>query len=105
MNDRYFLSRSLFSRAQRLIAGGVSSHIRRLEQPVPLFFTRAEGSRMWDVDGNEYIDYQMGMGPNLFGHAPKFITDRVSSDMRNGYVFTGQTAQELAVTEMVLKAA
>lgn len=104
MNDRYSLSRSLFSRAQRLIAGGVSSQIRRLEQPVPLFFSRAEGSRMWDVDGNEYIDYQMGMGPNLFGHAPRFITDRVARDMRSGYVFTGQTAQELAVTEMVLKA-
>ncbi|MEX0761737.1 MAG: aspartate aminotransferase family protein [Dehalococcoidia bacterium] len=97
-------SHELFARANQMVAGGVSSQIRRSEQPVPLFFERAEGSRMWDVDGNEYVDYVMGMGPNLFGHAPKFITEQVARDMQRGYVFTGQFEQELEVTEMVREA-
>jgi glutamate-1-semialdehyde 2,1-aminomutase len=97
-------SQELFDRANTLVAGGISSQIRRGERPVPLFFERAEGAHMWDADGNEYIDYVMGMGPNLFGHAPEFITDAVAKDMREGYVFTGQFRQELEVAEMVREA-
>ncbi len=98
---KFTRSLELFEKANTLVAGGVSSQIRRGEKPVPLFFTRAAGAHMWDVDGNEYVDYVMGMGPNLFGHAPKFITDAVARDMRDGYVFTGQFQQELEVAEMV----
>jgi len=94
----------LFERANELVAGGVSSQIRRGEKPVPLFFERAQGSRMWDADGNEYVDYVMGMGPNLFGHAPQFIVDAVARDMRKGFIYTGQFEQELRVTEMVREA-
>jgi glutamate-1-semialdehyde 2,1-aminomutase len=101
---RFVRSFELFERANSLVAGGVSSQIRRGEKPVPLFFRRAAGARMWDADGNEYIDYVMGMGPNLFGHAPKFITDAVARDMREGYVFTGQFQKELEVAEMVREA-
>jgi len=94
----------LFEKASELVAGGVSSQIRRGEKPVPLFFERAQGSRMWDVDGNEYVDYVMGMGPNLFGHAPQFIIDAVARDMQKGFIYTGQSEQELRVTEMVREA-
>ncbi len=97
-------SQELFDRANTLIAGGISSQIRRGERPVPLFFERASGAHMWDVDGNEYVDYVMGMGPNLFGHAPAFITEAVTRDMREGYVFTGQFQKELEVAEMVREA-
>mgnify|MGYP004001641801 FL=1 len=56
----------LFEKAKELVAGGVSSQIRVNEPAeVPLFFTRAKGSKMWDADGNEYIDYIQGMGPHL----------------------------------------
>ena len=78
-------SQRLFDRATELVAGGVSSQIRVNEPaPVPLFFTHATGARMWDADGNEYIDYIQGMGPNLFGHAPEFINRQVEEDMRKG---------------------
>ncbi len=97
-------SQELFDKANTLVAGGISSQIRRGERPVPLFFERAAGAHMWDADGNEYVDYVMGMGPNLFGHAPKFITDAVARDMRDGYVFTGQFQKELEVAEMVREA-
>ena len=93
----------LFEKAKKLVAGGVSSQIRVNEPAeVPLFFTRAKGSKMWDVDGNEYIDYIQGMGPNLFGHSPDFINKQVSEDMETGYVFAGQFERELEVAEMIL---
>jgi len=96
-------SRHLFDKAKHLVAGGVSSQIRVLEPAdVPLFFTHAAGSLMWDADGNEYIDYIQGMGPNLFGHSPDFINAQVNEDMKKGYVFAGQFERELEVAEMVL---
>jgi glutamate-1-semialdehyde 2,1-aminomutase len=96
-------SQQLFDRAKQLVAGGVSSQIRINEPaPVPLFFDRAVGARMWDADGNEYIDYIQGMGPNLFGHAPEFITRQVEKDMRKGYVYAAQFERELEVAELAL---
>ena len=97
-------SKELFERANTLVAGGVSSQIRRAESPVPLFFERGKGSKLWDVDGNEYVDYVMGMGPNLFGHAPDFILEAVTRDIQDGFCFAGQFEQELAVTELIQNA-
>ena len=96
-------SRQLFDRARGLVAGGVSSQIRLNEPaPVPLFFERAAGARMWDVDGNEYIDYIQGMGPNLFGHAPEFIIRQVEEDMRKGFIYAAQFEREIEVAELAL---
>ena len=53
MTDRFAESRRLFERAQRSIAGGINSGIRKMEQPVPLYFTRGAGARLWDVDGGK----------------------------------------------------
>ena len=98
-------SRELMERARRVVAGGISSQIR-LNEPggEPLFFDRAEGALMWDADGNEYIDYIQGMGPNLFGHAPEFVSAQVAEDMRKGYVFAAQFERELEVAEMAAAA-
>jgi glutamate-1-semialdehyde 2,1-aminomutase len=98
---RFDKSHELYARAQEMVAGGISSQIRRAELPVPLWFERAKDGLMWDVDGNEYVDYVMGMGPNIFGHAPDFIIEAVAKDMRDGFVFAGQMELELQVTEMV----
>ncbi len=96
-------SSELFERAQQLVAGDISSQIRVNEPaPVPLFFARAKGSRMWDVDGNEYIDFIQGMGPNLFGHSPDFINRQVAEDMEKGYIYAAQFERELEVAEMML---
>ena len=98
-------SRQLMERARRVVAGGVSSQIR-LSEPggEPLFFDRSDGALMWDVDGNEYIDYIQGMGPNLFGHAPEFVSRQVEEDMRKGYVLAAQFERELEVAEMAADA-
>ena len=96
-------SKKLYSKAKNLVPGGVSSSIRQTEWPVPLFFEKAHGSKMWDVDGNIFIDYVMGMGPNIFGHAPEFVTQSVYEDMQNGYCLTGQTVKENEMSEFIKK--
>ena len=52
-------SRELWERSKKSLAGGVSSNVRLLAKPHPLFFERAEGAMIYDVDGNSYIDYMM----------------------------------------------
>ena len=94
----------LYEEAKKMVPGGVSSGIRQTEWPVPLFFDSAKGSKMRDVDGNEFIDYVMGMGPNLFGHAPEFITKAVYEDMQNGFCLTGQSEKENDLSVLVRKA-
>ena len=98
---QYDDSRRLYEQAIDLLAGGVSSQFR-IHEPagIPLFFDRAKGSYM--CDGNKYIDYVMGLGPNLFGHAPEFIIRRVNEEMRRGFVFSAQHTGELEVTEIAL---
>ena len=96
-------SKKLYEEAKKMVPGGVSSSIRQTECPVPLFFTSAKGSKMTDVDDNEFIDYVMGMGPNIFGHSPDFITNSVYQDMQDGFCLTGQTKKENELSEFVEK--
>ncbi|HEX7102547.1 MAG TPA: aspartate aminotransferase family protein [Nitrolancea sp.] len=69
-------SRAMFDRIAHSIAGGESSYAR-LKKGLELCFERGEGSRFWDVDGNEYIDYSLGYGPLIFGHNPQKVTEAV----------------------------
>ena len=96
-------SRRLYDQAVDLVAGGVSSQFRAHEPAgFPLFFDRAKGSYMWDVDGNKCIDYVMGLGPNLFGHAPEFIIQYVHEEIQRGFVFSAQHVRELELAELAL---
>lgn len=71
-------SQSLFECAKKVIAGGVNSGIRKLEQPALLYFNHGKGSRLWDEDGSEYIDFQIGQGALLHGHAQKRMADALT---------------------------
>jgi len=99
MNDRFSNSRRLFERAQQCIAGGVNSGIRKGEQPVPLYFARGAGSRLWDVDENESIDFQTGQGALLFGHAPPGLADALAAQARLGTHWAAQSELEIDVAE------
>jgi len=97
-------SKLLYDKALNYITGGVSSNFRLYEPAeVPLFFEKAFGSYMWDVDGNIYIDYVMGLGPNLFGHRPNFIKEAVEKGMSKGFVYSAQHELEISVAEQALK--
>lgn len=99
MTDRYAQSRRLHERAVKSIAAGVNSGIRKLEQPVPLYFQRGEGPRVWDVDGNEYIDFQIGQGALHFGHAPAGLADAIAAQARLGTHWAAQSELEVEVAE------
>ena len=96
-------TRELFERSKKSLAGGISSDARLAEGPLPLFLERGKGSKLWDVDGNEYIDYVMGRGPNIFGHSPDFLVEAVAGEMKKGQLFAAQHELEITVSEIVQK--
>lgn len=84
MSHTFQKSQDLFARAERSIAGGVNSGIRKLEKPVPLYFRSGKGCRLQDEDGNESIDFQTGQGALLFGHAPDGLAEAIAALARLG---------------------
>ncbi|MDQ3700765.1 MAG: aminotransferase class III-fold pyridoxal phosphate-dependent enzyme, partial [Chloroflexota bacterium] len=91
----YERSTALHAEASELLAGGVSSNFRLGAQPAPLFFRRAVGSRLYDADGNSYVDYVLGMGPCILGHAPPAVTAAVAATLGDGQLFAGQHQGEI----------
>lgn len=66
---------------------------------VPLYVERAAVSRLWDVDGNEYVDYVLGQGPALLGHCPPAVVKAVTAQVSRGILFSAQHALEVRVAE------
>ena len=79
-------SRKLQKRAERLIPGGVNSPVRAFKAVGgdPPFLVRGSGSRVWDADGNEYIDYIGSWGPLILGHAAPKVVEAVTAAAKNG---------------------
>ena len=94
-------SKQLHERSTRSLAGGVSSNIRLGERPTPLFFRRGEGAHLIDADGNDYVDYMLGQGPDIFGHSPSFAIEAVTRAMEQGITYAGQHETEIRVSEMI----
>jgi len=99
MSHTFQKSQDLFARAERSIAGGVNSGIRKLEKPVPLYFRSGKGCRLQDEDGNESIDFQTGQGALLFGHAPDGLAEAIAAQARLGTHWAGQSHLEIEVAE------
>jgi len=91
----YTRSTALYEETRRHLAGGVSSNVRYASVPVPLFFARGEGARLYDEDGNVHIDYILGNGPAILGHAPPTVCAAVAETLSLGQVFAGQHVREL----------
>lgn len=96
-------SEQLFARAKHSLAGGVSSNVRLLAKPLPLFFERAEGAMIYDVDGNGYIDYVLGQGPMILGHSHPAVLAAVNTAMQKGQLFAGQHELEITVAEKLVQ--
>lgn len=77
------LSKSLYYRALGVFPGGVTYVIRYMT-PYPLYIAKARGTRVWDVDGNEYIDLWMGHGTHLLGHLAKPVVDAIKESLEIG---------------------
>jgi len=99
-------SEQLFARAQALIPGGVNSPVRAFRSVggVPRFIERGEGSRIFDADGNSYIDYVGSWGPLLLGHRPKCVIDALREVLECGTSFGAPTEREIELAELVRQA-
>src|SRR4051795_5396536 len=81
LNERTPKSRALYQRARTSLAGGVASSYQ-LREPWPIYLDRGEGARVWDVDGNELLDFHNGYGSMTQGHAHPAITRAVERRIR-----------------------
>jgi glutamate-1-semialdehyde 2,1-aminomutase len=96
-------SSRLFSRAVKILPGGVNSPVRAFKAVggSPLFIQRAYGARLRDVDGNEFIDYVMSWGPLIHGHAPRGLTKALAAAARHGTSYGAPSPLEVTLGERV----
>ena len=96
---------SLFEQSQTLIPGGVNSPVRAFGSVggTPIFFKKGLGSRLWDENDKEYIDYINSWGPMILGHANPEVLDAVKQASQNSLSFGAPTSRELAIAEEIIK--
>jgi glutamate-1-semialdehyde 2,1-aminomutase len=106
--ERYAKSAALYADAVEVIPAGVNSTARTALagwQPHPIFISHGAGSRIVDVDDNEYIDYLLGLGPNLLGHRSSRVTESVTRQIRDvGTMFALPTALEVDLARAIVAA-
>jgi len=98
-------SQALFTRAEQVLPGGVNSPVRayRAVGGTPRFITRAQGSRVWDADGNELIDYVGAWGPMILGHRPPAVIAAIERQLGSGLAFGAPTALEVDMAETITR--
>jgi len=96
-------SEAAFAAARKVIPGGVNSPVRAFRSVggSPLFIDRGAGSRFWDVDGNEYIDYVLSWGPLILGHAHPEVVEATTAALRKGTSFGAPTEAETELAELI----
>jgi glutamate-1-semialdehyde 2,1-aminomutase len=99
----YKKSGELLARAKKVLASGVSSEFRKYNQPHALFYTHGKGSRVYDVDGNEYLDFTLSQGPLILGHSHPQVLKAVQEYSRDGQLFAGQHLREVELAEKINK--
>ncbi|MFA7381950.1 MAG: glutamate-1-semialdehyde 2,1-aminomutase [Desulfurivibrionaceae bacterium] len=99
-------SHTLFVKAQQLIPGGVNSPVRACKSVgcEPLFVKRAAGSRIHDVDGNEFLDFVCSWGPMILGHNHPSVVEAIEKTLRDGTSFGANSPLEIELAELVIKA-
>jgi glutamate-1-semialdehyde 2,1-aminomutase len=96
-------SLALFEVARTVIPGGVTSSIRAGARPHPLYFERGEGPFLWDVDGNRYVDYALGYGPLILGHAPAVVRDAVAAQLERDLTYGSQHRLEPELARLLVE--
>ena len=95
-------SEELFKEAKNYLPGGVDSPVRAYE-PYPFFAQGAKGSKIFDVDGNDYIDYCLAYGPLVLGHANEKIMQEVADQLKIGSAYGVPTEKEIELAKLVIK--
>jgi glutamate-1-semialdehyde 2,1-aminomutase len=94
-----------FNRAKKSIPGGVNSPARAFRSVGgnPVFIAKAKGAKMWDIDGNEYIDYVSSWGPMIVGHADERVIKAINDTAQNGTSYGAPTVAETELAEQIKK--
>lgn len=97
-------SEALFEKAKKYFPGGVNSPVRAFRSVggTPLFIEKGKGSHIWDVDGNEYIDFCASWGPLILGHANDKVVNAIKETAENGSSFGAPTQLENELAELIL---
>ena len=95
-------SRSLYSVALKLFPGGVSSPVRAFK-PHPFYTAKGEGSKLYDVDGNVYIDYCMAYGPLILGHANEAVKMAIQEQLEKGWLYGTPIELEIEYAKLIQK--
>lgn len=99
------VSKSLYEESSKYFPGGVNSPVRAFKAVggTPLFIEKGAGSRIFDADGNEFIDFCGSFGPLILGHANQNVTDAVYEALQRGTTFGAPTKLENKLAELILK--
>jgi glutamate-1-semialdehyde 2,1-aminomutase len=95
----YQKSSALLQRAKKVLAGGVSSEFRKYNHPHALFYLKGRGSHVFDVDGNDYLDFTLSQGPLILGHSHPKVLQATWDYSESGQLFAGQHIQEIELAE------
>jgi glutamate-1-semialdehyde 2,1-aminomutase len=98
-NISYSKSAELLARAKKVLAGGVSSEFRKYNHPHAIFYTHGKGSRIYDADGNEYLDFTLSQGPLILGHSHPHVLKSINDYSEEGQLFAGQHIKEIELAE------
>jgi glutamate-1-semialdehyde 2,1-aminomutase len=98
-NNSYAKSAALLERAKKVLAGGVSSEFRKYNHPHAIFYSHGQGSRIYDVDGNEYLDFTLSQGPLILGHSHPHVLRSVDEYSQQGQLYAGQHIKEIELAE------
>jgi len=102
---RFNRTEELFARAKKVIPSGIYGHqtpTMLVMGSYPYFFSRGEGSHVWDVDGNEYIDYMCSYGPIVLGHKHPKVEEAVRKQAESGNCFNGPTEAWVRLAERLV---
>lgn len=102
MNIPFVQNQALQKRAQKVMPLGVNSNFRYWGEGITPYVQKAKGAHLWDMDGNQYIDYRMAFGPIILGHAYDEVDDKVAEEIRNGVLFAMTGELEIEVAEMIV---
>lgn len=96
--------KALRARAEKVVPGGMWGHLHAAKLPAnyPQFFSRGDGSRIWDVDGNSYIDFMCSWGPNLLGHRHPEVEEAVSRQLAEGDCLNGPGEVMVELAELLV---
>ncbi len=95
------ISKELYNEAINIMPDGVSSPIRAIK-PFPFYVKKSYGSKLYDVDNNEYIDYCMAYGPLILGHSNKHIKEKLISQIENGWIYGTPCEHEVKLAKKII---